>query len=73
MRHLDTALLWVQQLVRSGEVILEKVPGVENPGDAMTKYLSGPDLQSHLQRMGLHIQEGRAASAPQLAASLVES
>ena len=29
-------------------VILERAPGVENPGDAMTQYLPGPNLQPHL-------------------------
>ena len=69
IRHLDTSLLWVQGHVRSGEVLLEKVPGQENPGDALTKYLSGPDMKGHLQRMNLVFEEGRPASAPQLATS----
>ena len=73
VRHLDTALLWVQQQVRSGDVSLEKIPGQENPADAMTKHLSGPDLKSHLARMGLRAEEGRAASAPQLTTSMTES
>ena len=66
IRHLDTALLWVQGHVRSGEILLEKVAGPDNPGDALTKYLSGPDLRGHLARMHLHFEEGRAQSAPQL-------
>ena len=65
-RHLDTSLLWIQERVRSGDVLLEKVPGSENPGDALTKHLLGPLLRSHLQRMGLVAEAGRAQSAPQL-------
>ena len=60
IRHLDTSLLWVQQKIRSGEVILEKVPGPENPGDALTQYLSGPELNAHLARMGLELEQGEA-------------
>ena len=66
IRHLDTSLLWVQEHVRSGNVILEKIPGPINPGDALTKYLSGPELRGHLARMNLVFEEGRASSAPQL-------
>ena len=32
IRHLDVTLLWVQDHVRSGDVALEKVPGIENSG-----------------------------------------
>ena len=45
VRHLDTSLLWVQQHVRSGDVVVEKVAGPDNPGDALTKHLLGPDLR----------------------------
>ena len=67
IRHQDTALLWVQQKVRTGEVDLKKVLGTENPADALTKFLSGPELQKHVSAMGLEFEEGRAASAPRLA------
>ena len=66
IRHLDTSLLWLQQKVRSGEVPIEKVPGVENPADALTKHLLGPALRSHLQRMNVVPEEGRAETAPTL-------
>ena len=66
IRHLDTSLLWIQQKVRSGDVPISKILGSENPADALTKYLSGPDLRQHLGRMNLIVEEGRAKSAPQL-------
>ena len=66
LRHLDTSLLWIQQKVRDKEVQMTKVPGKENPGDSFTQYISGPEIQSHLARMGLEHEEGRAASAPAL-------
>ena len=71
IRHLDTALLWVQHHVRAGDVSLFKIPGTENPGDAMTKFLDGPELRAHIGRMGLRAEEGRAESAPQLTTSLL--
>ena len=70
VRHLDTALLWVQEHVRSGDVKLHKIWGTENPSDALTKYLSGPELRGHLSKMNLAFEEGRASSAPQLATSV---
>ena len=72
IRHLDTSLLWVQQAVRTGQVDLHKVLGTSNPGDALTKYLSGPDLAQHISRMGLKYEAGRAQTAPQLSTSLCE-
>ena len=70
VRHLDTSLLWVQEKVRAGDVVLEKVPGVENPGDVLTKHVMAPDLKNHLARMHLEAEEGRAATAPKLTSSV---
>ena len=67
IRHLDTSLLWIQNKVRSGEVQMAKVLGTDNPADALTKNLLGPDLRKHVQKMGLVLEEGRAATAPKLA------
>ena len=67
IRHLDTSLLWIQAKVRSGDVLLDKIAGSENPADALTKYLAGPQLRAHLARMGLVVESGRAASAPKVA------
>ena len=66
VRHLDTQLLWIQTKVRSGEIQLEKVLGVQNPADCLTKILPDPALREHMQRMGLAFQEGRASTAPEL-------
>jgi hypothetical protein len=40
MRHLDTKVLWVQDQVSKRKLVLNKVLGVENPADVMTKYHS---------------------------------
>ena len=63
LRHLDTSLLWIQQTVRDKEVLPTNVLGKENPGDRFTTYLSGPEIQAHLSRMGLGHEEGRAGPA----------
>ena len=66
VRHLDVADLWVQERLKTGDFALSKVPGSQNPADALTKHVAGPLLQEHLARMHLQLQDGRAASAPQL-------
>ena len=66
IRHLNTSLLWVQQKVRCGEVVLGKELGSQKPADALTKYRYGPDLRHHRSRVGVAAEEGRATTAPQL-------
>ena len=66
VRHLDTNLLWIQEKVRSGEVILSKVHGPVNPGDLLTKHLTQEAVAGHLGRLGCYGEPGRAQSAPAL-------
>eukprot|EP00973_Karenia_brevis_P087598 12147578-Karenia_brevis.AAC.1 len=37
MRHLEITDLWLQKEVSDGKLMVEKVPGEENPADLMTK------------------------------------
>ena len=39
IRHLATADLWVQQIVRHKKCTLSKHPGTDNPADMLTKHL----------------------------------
>ena len=70
VRHIEVSQLWVQDKVGSGDVQMENVLGSENPGDALTKHMSGTDLMQHLDETGLLLEDGRAESAPQLTASV---
>ena len=70
VRHLAVGQLWVQGLVRSGELRLHKVLGTTNPADALTKPLARPALDSHLLSMHLRRETGRAATAPEVSAEL---
>lgn len=65
VRHLDTRLLWVQDLVRTGAMQVVKVGGQTNPADLMTKYQSGGVISEHLLRIGCFERDGRAQAAPQ--------
>ena len=40
MRHLEIRDLWLQEEVREGKVVVNKILGTENPADLMTKILS---------------------------------
>ena len=64
VRHLDTRLLWVQELVRDGTIEVIKVAGTENPADLMTKHLAADAISAHLIRLECFACEGRAEIAP---------
>ena len=66
VRNLDTQALWIQDAVRTKRVELEKVAGMLNLADLMTKHLDQKTLDGNLQRMHFQIAEGRAAAAPKL-------
>jgi hypothetical protein len=67
IRHLDTTDLWVQEVVRSGRVELQKVLGSENPADVLTKYVDKPLMSRMLDKMGMQKLDGRAKCAPAIA------
>jgi hypothetical protein len=71
VRHLAVGQLWVQEKVRSGEMILLKVLGAENPADLLTKHLPRDMIDEHLFKMAVSRETGRAATAPMIAASLL--
>ena len=64
VRHLAVGQLWVQDLVREGAVSLFKVRGDLSPADLLTKSLTRAVIDGHLDRMQVHREDGRAASAP---------
>ena len=64
VRHLATADLWIQQLIRQRRLRVFKCPGTHNPSDLMTKGLSRDRIQHLLQLMYYQWQGGRAPEAP---------
>ena len=64
VRHLDTRLLWIQDLVRDGRVTVCKVAGTENPADLLTKHLAADQISTHLVCLENWPREGRAIAAP---------
>ena len=43
MKHLDVGWLWIQDLVKAGDVTLKKINGKVNPADLMTKPKSAAE------------------------------
>ncbi len=68
LRHISVQYLWVQERVRSGDIQVAKIPGVENPADLLTKHLAANDMEYHMSRLGLTAETSRAATTPTLTA-----
>ena len=66
VKHLETRTLWVQDKVDQGIIKIRKVDGNHNVADLLTKYLSGPKLQTLLAMLPVAPLEGRHHLAPQL-------
>ena len=66
VRHLATADLWIQDRIRKKDFALKKIPGSENPADMLTKHVDRSLMQKHMTNLGLHLESGRAASAPSI-------
>jgi hypothetical protein len=54
MRHVQTRYLWVQERLREGHFGVVCIKGTKNPADLLTKPLTGPERNKHLERMGFH-------------------
>jgi len=66
LRHVRVQYLWLQNQVRNGELAVQKIPGVSNPADLLTKHLDFETMKAHLDRLGFQLRLDRAASAPAL-------
>ena len=59
MRHVEIRDLWLQREVREGRLRVEKIPGVENPADLMTKVLSTNDIEDRLKGMNIEFRRSQ--------------
>ncbi|CAE7242490.1 RE2 [Symbiodinium sp. CCMP2592] len=54
MRHISLAHLYVQELVKTKQVIIAKVKGIANPADCLTKHLkTGEDMKQACELTGM--------------------
>ena len=67
VRHLAVGQLWVQDVVRSGEVALFKIIGTENPADISTNPQPAAMIARHLATMNMQAIKGRPVCAPSIA------
>eukprot|EP00973_Karenia_brevis_P015332 2097529-Karenia_brevis.AAC.1 len=54
MRYLEIRDLWLQKEVCDGKLVVEEIPGVENPADRMTKVLGVKGISSRLKSMSIN-------------------
>ena len=66
VRHLHTADLWIQDKIRTKDILLSKVHGAVNPSDMLTKHVDRQTLEKHLRTLGLREEHGRPDLAPSL-------
>lgn len=59
--------LWLQEKVNNGEIEIEKVMGILNRADALTKPKDGKSLSQHPEWTKQVVTKGRNEHAPKLA------
>ena len=59
IRHLDTALLWLQNYVEKGRIKIKKEKGTENVADLGTKDLDEATMLKCLAQCGIFRESGR--------------
>ena len=64
VRHLATTDLWIQEKVRSKEIEILKMLGVDNPADVLTKYVDRASMENAMSAIGMIKMSGRPSCAP---------
>ena len=59
VRHVAVKLLWLQDVVRRGELVVGKIWGKSNPADWLTKPTSAAMIKPTLQSWGLDLWHHR--------------
>ena len=70
VRHLDTALLWLQYHINRGQISIIKVKGTENNADIGTKDVEEAIMRRVLDELGFQELEGRHQKALSVANGL---
>ena len=55
MKHIEIRELWLQHEVLKGSIEVQKIRGVDNPADLMTKVLNRDEIDERLGRMGIDV------------------
>ena len=65
-RHIDTGLLWIQQVAAERKVKFQRVLGTNNPADLFTNHLDEKTNLHHTNNLGFQCTAGRPEDAPKL-------
>ena len=65
-RHIQTGVLWIQQIVAEQRLKFGKVLGTDNPADIFTKYIDEKINNHHTRNLGYKAIGGRSNEAPNL-------
>ena len=57
-RHIEIRLLWLQDQISSGKLVVKHKPGVSNPADLFTKCLGTKDFFRHRSMIGFIQRDG---------------
>jgi hypothetical protein len=60
VRHLSVRILWMQEMTRSGRIVIERVGGEENVADGGTKPLGATRFAEFVERLGLRTSPWRS-------------
>ena len=63
VRHIHTPCLWIQGGVASGQIVLNKVDGTENPADIGTKAVPQQIITRVLKQCGYKLLTGKSSIA----------
>ena len=66
-RHIDVAMLWIQQKILQEWINVAKVCGLANPADMFTKHVPQEVCVKHMHAQGFQHREGRAEKAVDVA------
>ena len=64
VRHIDANMLWLQDRVQKGHIVIKKVSGESTTSDALTNYLDVAKMNAHLASTGQFITSGRHTLMP---------
>ena len=64
VRHIDIHMLWLQERVHKGHIIIKKINGDDNISDALTKHIDIHKMQKNMDWTGQSIVGGRHTLMP---------
>ena len=65
VRHLEVSQLWLQEKVRNGDMVIQKIDGKVNRADALTKHLGRDEVERHCRWVNHVSESGRHHLAPE--------